>query len=585
MSRAKKRRKDARNRGEAYLTAKGKLVPSRNEPLPLTGCKKKCSERISAETAAILNAEFFATADYTQRSRILASCINIARKKSERFTQQKQRNRQMTYSYHLTVNGENVPVCKSCFTKILRVSNKAIEIAAAKKLGKVSGIVEPDQRGSGTPANVLTDTVVNEIVDHIKSFPTYESHYSRQKTDKKFLPPNLDLSTMYKLYCEISAKPVSRWSYEREFHRLGLSFKPPHVDTCKTCDRLHNAVCHTANAEEKTKLEKELELHHRKAEKAFNAKTEDLQKAKDESNVLISFDLQQCLPTPHIATSVVYYKRQLWTYNLTMHDCNSKESHNFMWHEGIAGRGANQIGSALVTYILSLPSTVKNVTLYSDTCGGQNKNTIIMVALLYALKVKKTIDEINHKFLLSGHTHMECDSDHSVIEKKKRKATDIHVPRDYYNLVRSCGRRFHVTVMDQSKQLNFKALLNKNGPIVKRKKNVTGNSFEWRPIVWLKYSRKVPLGVVEYKNTLEKTAPFDRVDVRRDKNSVFDLNVEKASRCPNPINPLKKRDLEDLLQYIDPECHEFYRGLWTSDDIRNTDPDIYSSDEDIDANN
>ncbi|CAG4957072.1 unnamed protein product [Parnassius apollo] len=70
-----------------------------------------------------------------------------------------------------------------------------------------------------------------------------------------------------------------------------------------------------------------------------------------------------------------------------------------------------------------------------DTCGAQNKN--IHVAAMF-LCISKLIPDIriDHKFLIPGHTHMECDSVHAQIEQKK-KNTDmsVHLPRDWYNLL------------------------------------------------------------------------------------------------------------------------------------------------------
>ena len=49
------------------------------------------------------------------------------------------------------------------------------------------------------------------------------------------------------------------------------------------------------------------------------------------------------------------------------------------------------------------------VKLYSDTCGGQNINKIIVTAILWLLNSAKTIKIVEQKFFESGHSHMECD--------------------------------------------------------------------------------------------------------------------------------------------------------------------------------
>ena len=44
--------------------------------------------------------------------------------------------------------------------------------------------------------------------------------------------------------------------------------------------------------------------------------------------------------------------------------------------------------------------------------------------------------EIYHKYLEVGHTHMECDSVHSNIEKAKKRSK-INLPTDYINIIPS----------------------------------------------------------------------------------------------------------------------------------------------------
>lgn len=152
------------------------------------------------------------------------------------------------------------------------------------------------------------------------------------------------------------------------------------------------------------------------------AENDDKQRANDdESMICHTFDLQQCLPTPFLETSVSFYKRKYWTYNLTIHNCGSGFASCYLWHEYLAMRGANEIASCLIKELMELPSEIKNDVLYSDTCGGQNKNYFVALMFLTVMQMKGSLEEIHHKFLVPGHTHMECDVDHSLIEKQKKR--------------------------------------------------------------------------------------------------------------------------------------------------------------------
>ena len=102
----------------------------------------------------------------------------------------------------------------------------------------------------------------------------------------------------------------------------------------------------------------------------------------------------------------------------------------YLWSEVDAKRGACEIGSALHLQLLFLPVNIKHVILYSDACSGQNRNQFTATVLMHAVVNLPTIEIIDHKFLESGHTQMECDSMHSAIEFAKKK-TDIYIPSHY----------------------------------------------------------------------------------------------------------------------------------------------------------
>ena len=145
---------------------------------------------------------------------------------------------------------------------------------------------------------------------------------------------------------------------------------------------------------------------------------------------------------------------------------------------------------------------VTKITLYSDSCFGQNKNSHVCAMFFTALQKFPNISTIDHKFLVPGHTHMECDVDHSIIERlKKKTAVHIHHPRDWLQLVRSAGTRFHVHEMKQTDFLDFAQLY--RTIFVKRKKNQQNEIFQWKDTQWLRYQK--PIGILLYKNCITDT--------------------------------------------------------------------------------
>jgi len=93
-------------------------------------------------------------------------------------------------------------------------------------------------------------------------------------------------------------------------------------------------------------IEVQREIHLRKAEK-IRAKLNSSKETTSSSDLCFTFDLQKTLITPSISTGVAYYKRQLATYNLGNHNLANNDATMFMWHEGLASRGASEIGSCI----------------------------------------------------------------------------------------------------------------------------------------------------------------------------------------------------------------------------------------------
>ena len=63
----------------------------------------------------------------------------------------------------------------------------------------------------------------------------------------------------------------------------------------------------------------------------------------------------------------------------------------------------------MLQYLQSLPKTVREISMFSDMCGGQNRNQNIAAVLLYVVQSIDHINAIEQKFLEKGHrpTYME----------------------------------------------------------------------------------------------------------------------------------------------------------------------------------
>lgn len=111
---------------------------------------------------------------------------------------------------------------------------------------------------------------------------------------------------------------------------------------------------------------------------------------------------------------------------------------------------------------------------------------------MHLLYKHPTIETINHKFLISGHTHMECDSVHATIEKtKKRTLMKINHLNDWIQLVRTCKvhNNFKVVAMTLKDFLDFSELKSKKRPFSIKKQDDMGEKFLWQPIKWLQYNK------------------------------------------------------------------------------------------------
>lgn len=142
-----------------------------------------------------------------------------------------------------------------------------------------SGIVEENKRGKNIKYNKHTQNTPDEVKQFILSIPSYESHYSRRHSEKRYLPSFHTISSLYQVYKVKHSKPVGRPTFEQIFQELNLSIKVP-KDTCNKCDTFNIQINIIAEGEERETLIKSLKDHQNEAELAYTSKANDKNEAK-----------------------------------------------------------------------------------------------------------------------------------------------------------------------------------------------------------------------------------------------------------------------------------------------------------------
>lgn len=110
----------------------------------------------------------------------------------------------------------------------------------------------------------------------------------------------------------------------------------------------------------------------------------------------------------------VFYKRQLWVYNLCIILRRSGKSYIFLYDEATTRKGQNKVISFLYHYFSEImDSQVETVFTFTDNCSAQNKNNAL-VQYLYRLAMGNLF---------------------GLIEKNRRKLERVVLPGEYKSLI------------------------------------------------------------------------------------------------------------------------------------------------------
>jgi hypothetical protein len=125
----------------------------------------------------------------------------------------------------------------------------------------------------------------------------------------------------------------------------------------------------------------------------------------------------------------MFYWRQLSVSIFCVHDIKTGKSTIFLYHEGQAKKGPDEVCSFLDYYIKNyIPTSVNELHLYSYNCGGQIKNHTLSRMLLALTDIGR-FKKIIQNFPVRGHSFLPCDRDFVLIKrylKKKKKKSNLY---------------------------------------------------------------------------------------------------------------------------------------------------------------
>ena len=148
-----------------------------------------------------------------------------------------------------------------------------------------------------------------------------------------------------------------------------------------------------------------------------------------------TLDVQAVLLYPKTKASALYYKTKLQVHNLSFYNLQTHEGYYYVWDETEGDVNSEMFAHLQYKHfseVLDAHPEIEEIIIWSDGCSYQNRN--VNLANSYIDLAKKHGVKIFQKYLVVGHTQMEVDSMHAVIEK--RIVGDVYTPRDYMVIMR-----------------------------------------------------------------------------------------------------------------------------------------------------
>ena len=414
--------------------------------------------------------------------------------------------------------------------------------------------------------NRVPDETTKKIKEHISSIKGQRSHYSVNRSNRVYLPPELNITKLHGMFLEKHPDhPVSLAAYRSVFNNsFNISFGYPRSDTCSTCDEyksskadLDNRLLNVHGGDERAeilekirKLDTENDEHKRSADIFYQRKRQSRTNAQQsETHAAFCMDFQKNLPAPNLSTNDVYYKRQLTCITFNIHCLASRHSYFYAYDETTAKKGATDVCSILKYHIDHfIGESVETLDIFCDSCAGQNKNYTVLRYCHYLVNHAKRFKIIKLTFPIRGHSYMECDKDFGLINQKVPAET----PKEWWEEIRASRKSpsaFNVIECNQDFFLDFGQFLK---PMYKAKCPVAT-----RPIRELWFDESQPQ-LIRHRNNWHGPCQTTAIS---SKVREITHNLTPAYDAPLPLTKEKFNDIQSLLRFCKEGARNFYAQL------------------------
>lgn len=155
-----------------------------------------------------------------------------------------------------------------------------------------------------------------------------------------------------------------------------------------------------------------------------------------------------------------------------------------------------------------------------------------------------------------------------LLKKIKKKFNDIYVPEDWCKVIKTARKQNPFVLVEMtSKDFVSTVPLEKN--ITNRKKTVDGEAVNWLKIQWLRYNLSEP-DQIYYKESNNESVEFKHINVKKRNTNTFVRELPLLYPTGREIEPAKYSNLKDLLAYVPPYLHDFYKNLKVKNPVPGT---------------